>query len=470
MFVNAGSLKDWPKNWGFKEKGDRHLILVPVPFFYDKMKKYMKTFILLFFIIVTTSCGSSTPPADIPTPVSHLSISSPNTDGNIRVAGEAGATDAGATVTIVNVTRNTTLIKNLISAVTSQTLTSNTDGSFSGEVEGETGDTIEVTVISDGSVTTVSLTVPDNVPQLALTSDILDISYYAANNELVIAANDGTDGFLYYFSLDTLAITDMVTFLGASGLSRVSVNNNSDITMALDTANNLAHHHHIILDNQPSDGIPSSSDLVAGLSENYAIIAHTNSATAMSYYDLNLDAATTTGTSQTEGGTNQSTSLFIAIDNDGTNDIVVLLSQMPDSLYYLTTHRVDFATPALVQTAVTQLTNLSTPEGLVFFNNATEALVTDSDNNVVLRVNISAGTITEITVGDNPQGVAVNGAEDTAYVVNNRDRTVSIISLDGNTVTSTQETGLSPTEIVFDPGMSLAVTLNTGDETLTILD
>lgn len=447
---------------------------MPVPFFYDKIKKYMKIFILFLFIILTTSCGSSTPPADIPTPVSHLSISSPNSDGNIRVVGELDATDAGTTVTIVNTsvnaTQNATLIKTLVRSVTSQTLTSNADGSFNGEVEADVDDTIEITLTSDDELMTISLTVPDNVPQLPLTSDILDISYYTASNELVIASNDGTDGFLYYFSLDTLAITDTVTFSGDSGLNRISVNNNADITMALDTTNNLALHHHIILDNQLSDSIPSSSDLVAGLSENYAIIAHTNSATAMSYYDLNLDAATTTGTSRTEDGIDQSTSFFISMDSDGSDDNVALLSQMADSFYYLTTHRIDSATPAFEQLSVTQLSNLSTPGGLVFFNNATEVLITDSDNDVALRVNIVEGSVTEISIGDNPQGVAVNGTEDTAYVVNNGDRTVSIISLNDNTVTSTQETGLNPTEVIFDPGMSSAVILNIGDETLTLLD
>ena len=109
--------------------------------------------------------------------------------------------------------------------------------------------------------------------------------------------------------------------------------------------------------------------------------------------------------------------------------------------------------------------------GIALFNSATEALVTDRDNNQVIRVNLSTDELTRISVGDNPRGVAVNTVDNRAYVVNGDDRTVSIIDLSDNSVTvGSLALGLDPVDIGINKGTSgaLPVIVNTGDGSLTV--
>ena len=162
---------------------------------------------------------------------------------------------------------------------------------------------------------------------------------------------------------------------------------------------------------------------------------------------------------------------FVALDNDGVNDIFTTASSMNDGNLYLIVAEVQSGT-FLNQTG-SILLDFENAGGLDMFNNAAEALITDSDNDQVIRVNLSTENQTEIEVGDNPLGVVVNFDGSLAYVVNAEDRTITTIDLsDNSTSTSDAILGLSPTEIVVDPNgdNSEVGVLNTGDESVTVID
>lgn len=446
------------------------------------MRKQVLVYLIatLFFLQHCSSgSGGGTPAADIPAPVSHLSISSPDDSGEVRITAEAGFTDAQTTVTITNpngVSFNwlDLLIPNAWAHAT-HTVTSNSDGSFQETIEASVGDLLTITYTADGEELSVEEEVPSQVPPLPLTADIQDISINPIANEALVVANDGADGFVYVIDLDDGSFESTITLSGASGSGasgafRIATDPATGDSLVLDRDNVTA--IHITGDSVVSSttAIIDSSDLAAGLDDDYMIIAHTDPTPALSYFDLNVDSATAIGDAQSEGGEAQQSALFVSIDNDGTSDIAAVVSLMGDGSFLLTTHLIDTAVPSITQDNAIPLTDIENPGGLVLFNNASEALVTDADNNRVYRILLSDGSLTAINVGNSPLGVAVDETAGEAYVVNNEDRSLTTLSLADNSVVSTTNLGLSPSEIAADSATSSVITVNTGDETVSILE
>lgn len=435
----------------------------------------------LFLLTVTqltfASCGAGdSRPADIPAPVSHLSISSPDDSGSVRITADAGFTDASTTVTITNPAATSSQLWEILirtaHAHETHTVTSNTDGSFQDTIEGAVGDAITVSYVSAGATTNEALTVPDNVPALPTTADIQDISIDPTSDKALIVANDGTDGFVHIVDLADKSYEATITLPGASGASRITTDPTTGETIVLDTANDTA--IHITLTGGGSvvstTAIIGSADLSGGPAGGYVLIAHTDPTPALSFFNLTSDSATAIGDSESEDGTDQSAAEFVALDADGTGDIAVVVSLMPDSSFILTTHRIDTVVPSITQNGAVPV-DLTDPAGLAMFANGSEAFVTDADADAVLRVDLTGGDTTSITVGDSPRGVAVDETGGDAYVVNNADRSVSVVSLTNNTIAATEEVGLSPTEISIAnvSGVTTVIVINTGDETVTIL-
>ncbi len=215
--------------------------------------------------------------------------------------------------------------------------------------------------------------------------------------------------------------------------------------------------------------ITDSSDLAAGINDDYMIIVHTNPTPALSYFDLNVDAATAIGDAQSEGGEVQQSARLVSIDSNGTTDLAAVVSLMTDGSFLLTTHMIDPVVPSVTQDNAIALTDIENPGGLVLFNNAAEALVTDTDNNLVYRILLADGSMTAIDTGNSPQGLAVDETANEAYVINNEDRSLTTLSLADNRVINTTDLGLAPTEIAVDSVGSSIITVNTGDETVSII-
>ncbi|MBI4412482.1 MAG: hypothetical protein HY541_08365 [Deltaproteobacteria bacterium] len=443
------------------------------------MKKILIQILFAIFLAALAACGGAgggTPSADIPAPVSHLSASSPDSNGLVRITAEAGFTDGGSTVIISNpnaVSRTLWdfLIRSAYAHAT-HTISSNADGSFQEEIEGAIGDVLTITYTVDGVEETTDSTVPANTPPLPTTSDIQDVSIDPNTGVALIVANNGVDGFVHVVDLSDMSYESTIDLPGASGASRIATDPTTGETIVLDTENITA--IHLTLDGGGSvvsvTDIVSSSDLTAGPSGDYVLISHTDPTPALSFFDLTSDSATAVGDSEAEDGTDQESALFVAGDSDGTNDMAAVVSLMTDSSYLLTTHDIDDGVPSIVQDGALPL-DIGSPGGLFVFSAGTEALLTDSDGDQVLRILLADGSATTIVVGDNPRGVVVDETALTAACVNNADRSVSTISLSDNTVTATTEVGLSPTEIAVGDvaGTPTIIVINTGDETVTIL-
>jgi hypothetical protein len=440
--------------------------------------KISSLLLCLFFAPTFIGCGSAggeSPQTSIPAPVSHLSISSPDSDDLVRITADVGFTDASSTVTFSNPLATTSLWDYVIAnayALVTQTLTSNADGSFQGTIQAAIGDVVTVSYTINGVTTSQDLTVPDNVPPLPATADIQDVSIDPNTGKALVVANDGTDGFVYVIDLANKTFEATLTLPGASGATRIATDPTTGDSIVLDTVNIDALHIRL------TNGVPvlvantaiiPSSDVAAGPAGNYVLIAHTDPSPAISFFNLSTNSPTTTGDSQSEAGVDQASALFIATAFDGTNDRAAVLSQMPDSSLLITTHTINEGVPSIAESGATVVT-ATTPGGLYLFASATEALFTDASANTVQRVDLSGGGSTAITVGNSPSGVVVDETNQIAFVVNNGDRNVSIIALSDNAVTTTEDVGLEPTQIAIASvsGTPTIIVINTGDETATI--
>jgi YVTN family beta-propeller protein len=447
------------------------------------MKKFF-SILFLFFVLTLglglESCGSAggeTPSAEIPAPVSHLSISSPDELGEVRITADAGFADIGSTVTISNPSAQFAYLDWLIRkayAHATHTVTANADGSFQETIEGIAGDVITVTYTTDGVAESVDLTTPENTPPLPATAEVQDVSIDPTRGKALVVANDGSDGFVHVIDIADKVYESTITLPGASGAALIATDPTTGDSIVIDTENITA--THVTLDGGGSvvsvTDIIASTDVASGPAGGYMMIAHSDPSPALSFFDLSTDSATAIGDSETEEGTDQDTAFFVATDFDGTNDKVFVLSRLPDGSLILTSHIVDETLPSITQDGAIVVSDVTQPGGLAVFALGAEALITSGDNDMLMRVLLADGSVTSIDVGDDPQDVVVDETADQAYVVNNGDRSVAIISLASNTVSSTVDVGLSPTQVAIDPtGVDgTVIVLNTGDETVTVIE
>lgn len=447
------------------------------------MKSFLSRMIVWFFIVACifagTGCGTAaegtggTPPIDIPAPVSHLSVSTPDEDGLSRVSGAAGFADAGTTVSVSNGGANAiSFLDFLIGKAFAQALvvaSAEADGSFQTQIAAAVGDVITATYVLDGETLTAQATVTATQPALPLSAEVQDAAVNGTGAQAGIIANDGTDGVLHLLDLDGATLTRTIALPGSSGTNRVAYDAAGAAYYAIDPANET------VIAVNPADGtsvladVPTPSDVAAGFSGGYALISHSNDEFVACYYDAASNFASSLAVLTVPGDATHVETPFIDADSDGDSDVFAVVSRMSDGNHYAALFSVANAA-TYAQRSVVELTGLSNPGGLALFNAGAEALVTDRLGDRVLRVNFEAGTLAEIAVGDAPEGVAVNAAGTAAFVVNGGEDTVSFVSLEDNAVTATRSVGLTPAAAATDKtGASAAILIvNDGDETATI--
>lgn len=448
----------------------------------SSLNKFFTVLFLSILIVSTVHCGAAggSPPIDIPTPVSHLSISSPNKDGMVLVTGEAGFADGNTAYTISNLAPSNSIANSIVNLIISTAWaqsvvsgTTNADGSFQTEIGGSSGDSLQVTSISGGAQIDVSASVPQNQPQVATNFTIQDVVIDPNTNEAFIIGNDGVDGVVFVLNLSTGQVTDSLTLVGASGVFSAAIDIDNNHALVIDSTNNTIRHiHPDTLSVQSTTAILLPVDIATGASGNYVIITHNDTSTAVSFFNTSTDSVTATaGATGDDGETLQMCSL-VDTGSDGTNDLAAVICLMSDDEFHLIIYTIDPSTPSVTQTQDIELTGV-TPGGLVLFNSASEVLVTDQNSDKVLRIVLADEATIEITVGNGPQGITVNNPDNKAFVVNATDRNLSIIDLSDNSTSFFSDVlGLDPTRISMDrdTASSTGVVVNRGDGTVVLVD
>lgn len=421
------------------------------------------------------ACGSSgasggDDPLNIPAPVSHLSISSPNSAGDIRFTTKDGFADAGTTVTVTTTTATSSLSLTTdgdpLYATASATADAN--GRCQIELEGTIGDTVTIEYTLDGVASETTSTVPDDVSPLPLTPTLLDVSIDPTLDLAMVLAGDGSDGTIYVGQLSDGTITQVVDLPGADGIAKIATDPRTGAFYAIDTVNDVLWEIDANSFAAEAVAVSNLADIAAGQSGNFEILSHSTGAFGSSYYNPRTNTQTTVLITVASGAAHVQSPLVATDITAGGIDVYGLVSEMADGKFYLARYQVpDVTTITQSPANAVELTGVSNPGGLFVFSDGAEALVTDGDDDTVYRVNLTTGTITAITVGDDPRGVVVDNEGVFAYVANSGDDTVMAIRLSDNTVVSEERSGLTPTEVATD---TIMVVVNTGDQTAALFE
>lgn len=450
----------------------------------QSLAQQLRVLALIFFAALA-SCGGaegsgsgSTPAADIPSPVSHLSISSPDANGISRVSGAPGFADAGTTVSVSLSTSSSSSLARALETPSSQesasTATANEDGSFTSTISASAGNSVTVDCTLNGSAAQKSSSVPEGQPALSNTAILSDVSVDGLLAQAGVVSNDGTDGYATLIDMSALTVSGELVIEGASGLSRVSVDTQTGIYYALDTDNGF------LFEIDPETGdtdtaeVNNPADIAAGESGNFAIVSHSDGSSPASYYSVATDSSTAAPDLTASTGATHVRSPFVDAQWGGFVDEFAVVSEMSDGNYYVFLY-VAADSSTLTESFEAQLfgtiTAVTDPGGIALFNEATEVLVTDRATDRVIRIDFMAGSISTIDVGDDPRGVTVDDINGLAYVANAGDHTVSLITLADNEIAAEVDVGITPVAVDVDgtSSLSAAAVINAGDATATII-
>ncbi|MBI4411610.1 MAG: hypothetical protein HY541_03905 [Deltaproteobacteria bacterium] len=422
----------------------------------------------LFSSLISCSGGNATPPASIPAPVSGLiSISSPDTEGFVRITGGAGSVENNAEVQVNNLTISSSVSAN-----------ADADGSFETEIAASIGDSLEILQTVDGSTSTASAEeVPGNAP---LVEEIpVDTAVLSDLDEGIVGTTDGTDSFLYIFDLVSFELSGTVT-VEDFNLTALDYDTESREGYLIDYTNSRAA---VLTEAGELKGGSTLSitkpTAVAAMEEEYlAIVGQESSGVSVTVIDNSNSTPTTSVTAllpHPEGTAGHRRTFALSFDETASEGIVALagLSIFSNNDTVLSYVLYDINAESL---SLSFQVNLGNGEfgDVILFSDGEEALVSDRDNDTVIRFSgTEFATQETIVVGDHPAGMAVEESTGIAFVANEDANSITLIDLTDNSVSGTQTTddgvGLSPVALSVDDDPSVVVIANEASRSITLL-
>lgn len=431
------------------------------------------------------NCGGSAsseslPPLSLPSPVSGLiSVSSPDSDGNVRVRGAAGAVEANASVTVAASAGSSDSLNSRARQASddSVTVTAGPDGSFSTEIDADIGSNITITQSEDDETSDeTEFDVLDGIPSF----DEIPVgtSVIRADDVAVVSYTDGTDSFFDLYDLTTL---DYVVTVTVEGFVVADINTDevSGDSYLVDAENDLV----IVADDEANitdaiitDG-SSPISVAAFHGEEFGVIGHEDSDVSVAIIDYSgaflTEEFSLLISHPTDPSASHEKSFALSADSNMTGTKVAVLSEFDngDTIFSL----VDADPLPSADLDVESQVNLGTNtfSDVVLYNDASEALVTDESGDAVIHLS-GSGFATQVTVpvGDAPKGIDDAVDEGFAFVANSGDHTLSVIDLDSMTVTATFDTGdgigLTPVDVAVDDDPLTAIIANQTSLTVTL--
>lgn len=433
-----------------------------------KWRRWARFAALAFLVGGLVDCGAAAPPVSIPAPVvTKIRIEFPD-NGVSTITGEAGAVTGGNTVRAINLTQGGTaqwwepLLWSTALAQTTNDVVANADGSFSLDIDAAIGDRIQIFQIENGvDGTPIVLTVP--FQPLALTFTPTGSAVDVAGGMAFFIGNDGSSGVVAPVTLGANpSLGTLITLpAGCSNPTAVAYDPINDrlIVVANDTGAVCA---------VPLDG--SAATVLATLTVNPVNVAiHVGAAKAVitnnspdatvevSILDISTPVpafAPVPVTNPIGSNPNQTTTPVVMTETDsGTNYAVVVIEYSNGQFFAFV---IDVDGPVVIGGG--SLLDLANPEGLAGFNN-TNGILTDALGLAhILDINTGTGAVSinnSVQVGAEPRGVAIDEANNRAYVANNSDNTLSVLDISDPTAASvdtTLDVGTGPTSVVVDTG------------------
>jgi YVTN family beta-propeller protein len=111
------------------------------------------------------------------------------------------------------------------------------------------------------------------------------------------------------------------------------------------------------------------------------------------------------------------------------------------------------------------------PVGVVVISrNGSHVWVADAGSGTVSVIDTSNDSVSTITSGGSPYGVAASSDASTIYVTDRADNDLRVISAATQTITATITTGQTPQQIALTPDGSYAYIANHGDNTVSVIN
>jgi hypothetical protein len=424
-------------------------------------------------------CPAS-PPAGIPAPVSELlAVGNPDTSGNVQITGAPGAVLGGAIVNSNNnmPTATLTLPKFILPNAHAAELlfdstAANPDGSFTLTVNAKVGDVIQVTQTVDGKTSPPT--------DLLVNGDTVDLGFDGQDVDV-----DEFSGFVFSSAVNQAGLVFRLDFSMGSppslpppyctgldpGITHLALDGPSGMGFVIAPDINGIYSFSLVrscnpsfanLPNKPVDVTtdPVMPGVLVGLE------APSGSPSVISF----PDAGTPPGCAIEIVHPAQASPMATTLLATGPSPFVFVVTQFTDGSIWATRLDVTPTCKSPVPAGILLPAGIN-PGGIAAVN-ANAAMISDANSNQAFLLDFVNRTITgQVTVGKNPQGIAVDPQANRGYVVNLGDNSISIIDLSNfSLLFSIPSVGLMPNTIDLIPGGGSAVVLSTFDDSVVFTD
>ncbi len=438
-------------------------------------------------------CGSvSSPPAGIPAPVSNLmTVSNPDSNGEVTVTGSPGSVESGATVSAGNISEGGMvwrLEKLWIGTAHAQDagvtamVIANADGSFRLVIKGKVGEIIRVIQIVNGQLSTpTDLAVAEDT--IALNFPPRDVAMHEPLHIAFVTGADESAGLVVSLNLASgttlLSFPDpTLSFPGRTGITGITMDPDAGKGLVISPTENTLISFPLaspssftvrpITAPQAIDSWPNQQRSAVGVAGATASLFAFDDA-VNNFFEPCFFLITEPG-----GKTPHQSTPFVDVEDD--NPVgpmqIIAASQFADGVWVVS--RVlfhDTCSTGFSPDKQVVLPSGVTPGGLVSFKKSDSALVTNSAGHEVLVIDLFNQVVANtIQVGNGPKGVAVDLIDNKAYVVNSVDNSVTSINLSNFATNTVGSVGLAPSEIAIDSNTHQAVILSQIDQAAVILD
>jgi hypothetical protein len=426
--------------------------------------------VLQLFLGGTGGCsggaGASSPPVGIPAPVAGLiSTTSPDADGNSRLIGAPGAVEGGAALQVSK------------SSTSLATGAANADGSFDVEFPAALGDTVDLAQ-TEGS-TVGDPTAFDIIPGRTPTAATPFAPGFAPSfGDGCIAGVFGADTDVECFSPSTFALTAQFLVPGFQADDLALDDSNGDFYLISRTTEQVVVRDSVGAPRGGPIAVTGALAIAADATNQFAVVAQDNAPTALMMIDdsgVSPGPDASTGLTHPTDGTAVAVSSFsVSMDQDASSfSRMAVLTDFDNGDTILTL--ILLTPPPGGGFGVTDQINLGSGNygDVVFFNDATDILISDSGRNQVIRLNGPGfGNVVFYDVGRDPRGVAVSEGVQGGFVCNHDDHTISIIDLGTDSVVGVMPTGLGvglgPVGIAINESPFTGLVANDIDQTVSI--
>jgi len=419
--------------------------------------------------------SGSSPPVDIPLPITNLmTVSGPDSFGNVRVTGAPGAVLQKALVEVsdLNQDGNAAMLK--FDSVKDVEIGANADGSFQITLQAKIGDTLRVVqVVNGNSSPPVDLVVSGKI----LSLDVIpkDLRLSDSLNQALFTGSKDDQGEVLSLDLDPLpgSFPEVIVQLPHfSGITDFVATAGQGLAISPSDAG---------LYSFPLDGSEAPVltpmwmplKIVVDSDKELAVIGKGGSPSLV-LYDFNENRITCSidlpDPADPGLASSQIPELALIQPSLGPQVRLIVLSQFADGSWMLRKIRIDATNCSHFEGLDIPLTQDIQPGDMAVASDGNVAWLSDSAGDRVLRIDLVNSQVQEISVGKAPLGLALEEDLNVLWVVNQGNNSVTVVNTSDFTTRTRSGIGLTPTRIVLDPAHSRALVLSLFDQSLDLID